>query len=112
MHFRHFAEGSKGFLGHFASNDLIFISERMLKKTYLRKFFLAENLEIKLKFVSVNRYGIWLSNEQLFLIIAQGAAKLWHVNVGGAKKIQPWTHSNLLLSKRATSKAIFSDLQL
>ena len=34
-----------------------------------------------------NRYGIGLSNEQLLINIAQGAAKLWPVKVGGPKKI-------------------------
>ena len=29
------------------------------------------------------RYGLGLSNELLFIIIAQGAAKLWPINVGG-----------------------------
>ena len=31
--------------------------------------------------VGPNRYGIGLSNELLFIIIAQGAAKLWSVNL-------------------------------
>ena len=33
--------------------------------------------------------GLGLSNEQLFIIIGQGAAKLWCVKVGGPKKIDP-----------------------
>ena len=33
----------------------------------------------------------------------KGLTKLWHVKVGGPKKIRPWTHSNpFLLSKRAS----------
>ena len=35
-----------------------------------------------------NRYGLGLSNESLFIIIAQGAAKLGPVKVGDTKKIQ------------------------
>ena len=35
--------------------------------------------------LSVNRYSLGLSNELLFIIIAQGAAKLWPVKVGGQK---------------------------
>ena len=40
--------------------------------------------------ISVNRYGIGLSNELLFVIIAQGATKLWPVKVGGQIKILVW----------------------
>ena len=31
----------------------------------------------------VNRYDLAISNEILFIVIAQGAAKLWPVKVGG-----------------------------
>ena len=41
--------------------------------------------------LSTNRYVLGLSNEILFIIIAQGAAKLWRVKVGGPKKIGPST---------------------
>ena len=37
--------------------------------------------------ISVNRCGKGLSNELLFVIIGQGAAKLSHVIVGGPTKI-------------------------
>ena len=39
--------------------------------------------------LSANRYGLWLSNEPLFIIIAHGAAKLCRVQIGGPKMIQP-----------------------
>ena len=35
---------------------------------------------------SANRYGLGLSNELLFIIIGQGAAKLWPVKVGDLKR--------------------------
>ena len=35
--------------------------------------------------LKANRYDLRLSNELLFIIIAQGAAKLWLVKVGGLK---------------------------
>ena len=55
--------------------------------------------------INTNKYGIGLSNVLLFINIGQGAAKLWHVKVGGPKKIWPWTHQNhFLLSKRASVK--------
>ena len=58
--------------------------------------------------LGANIYGLGLSNEPLFINIAQGAAKLWPVKVVGPKKIQSQSHSNLfLLSKREESKAIF-----
>ena len=37
--------------------------------------------------VSVNRYELGLSNELLFIIIAQEAAKLWTLKGGGPKKL-------------------------
>ena len=55
--------------------------------------------------LSTYRYDLGLSNELLIIIIAQGAAKLWPVKVGGLKKIWPRTHSNpVLLSKRARTR--------
>ena len=33
------------------------------------------------------RYGSGLSKELLYIIIVQGAAKVWPVNVGGPKKV-------------------------
>ena len=36
---------------------------------------------------SANRYDLGLSNEPLFIIIGQGAAKLWPVKVGGLRKL-------------------------
>ena len=50
------------------------------KITYLKS---AVILIFKL---NTNRYGIGLPNEQFFIIIAQEAAKLWPVKVGGLKK--------------------------
>ena len=44
---------------------------------------------------SANRYGLGLSNEPLFIIIAQGAAKLRHVKVGGPR-ILPYACSYLV----------------
>ena len=38
-----------------------------------------------------DRYGLGLSNEPLFIIIAQGAAKLWPIKVGDLKKIKDLT---------------------
>ena len=43
---------------------------------------------------SANRYDLGLSNEPVFIIIGQGATKLWPFKVGSQKKIQPgptWT---------------------
>ena len=34
-------------------------------------------------------YDLGLSNELLIIIIAQEAAKLWPIKIGGPKKIQP-----------------------
>ena len=60
-----------------------------------------------------NRYDLGLSNEPLFIIIGQGAAKLRPFKVGSSKKIRPSTTLNPnLLSKREASKAILLDLQL
>ena len=59
------------------------------------------------------KYSLRLSSELLFIIIGQGAAKLWPFIVGSPKTIWPWTDSNPILhSKWETSKAIVSDLQL
>ena len=57
---------------------------------------------------SANRYDLGLSNEPLFIIMGQGAAKLLPFKVGGQKKIPPRHISNpILLSKQEASKAIF-----
>ena len=62
---------------------------------------------------NVDRYDLGLSNEPLFIIIGQGAAKLWPFKFGSPKKIRPWTKStSISISKGEGSKAIFSDLQL
>ena len=50
------------------------------KITYLES---AAMLFLKL---SANIYGLGLSNELLFIIIAQGAAKMWPVKAGDPKK--------------------------
>ena len=53
--------------------------------------------------LSVNRFGLGLSNKLLFIIIAQGAAKLSPVKVGGMKKFLAHAKSNpFLLSKLVT----------
>ena len=50
--------------------------------------------------LSANRYDLGLSNEPLFIIIAQGAAKPWPVKVGSQRQILLWAHLNpFLLSK-------------
>ena len=36
--------------------------------------------------LSANRYAFGLLNEPLFIIVGQGAAKVWPVKVGGLKK--------------------------
>ena len=60
-------------------------------KYYINRICLSYDYELKsatmlLLKISVSRYGIGLSNEPLFVIIAQGAAKVWHVKVGGPKR--------------------------
>ena len=46
---------------------------------------------------STKRYDIGLSNEPLFIVIGQVAAKLWHVKVGSPKNIRLRTTSNSIL---------------
>ena len=59
------------------------------------------------------RYDLGLSNELLFIITAQGAAKFWPVKVGGLKKDLTQVVSSLfLLSKKLMHKAIFLEFQL
>ena len=59
---------------------------------------------------SVNGYGLGLSNELLFIIIAQGTAKLWPVKAKGLKKNLTQVFSDpFLQSKRLMHKAFFSD---
>ena len=54
--------------------------------------------------MSADRYDLGLSNELLFIIIGQGAAKLWPFQVGSPKKIQPRNVLNpILLNKRKVS---------
>ena len=59
--------------------------------------------------LGANRYGLGLSNEPLFIIIAQGVAKLWPVKVGSLKKI---LLRGLLECGPESSPGFFSDLQL
>ena len=56
-------------------------------------------------FFNANRYDLQLSNELLFIIIAQGATKLWPINVGGLEKylFSPRLSSFLLGKKRVNS---------
>ena len=44
--------------------------------------------------LSTNRYCLGLSNELLFVIVTQEAAKLWPVKVGGWIEIFVWAFSN------------------
>ena len=59
--------------------------------------------------LSANRYDLGLSNEPLFIIIAQGAAKLWPIKVGDLKKIQDSTPDH---TRVACAPEFFSDFQL
>ena len=56
-----------------------------------------------------NKYGLGLSNEILFIIIAQRAPKLWSVKVGDLKKISDPTPDHSQITRAAE---FFSDFQL
>ena len=58
---------------------------------------------------SVNRYGLGLSNELLFVIVTQGAAKLWPVKVGSPKRIMLCSPLECGLE---SSPGFFFDLQV
>ena len=60
----------------------------------------------------VNRYGLRLSNELLFIIIAQGAAKLCTVKVGGRKKSRVSPDLHCKKGSIPPGQEFFSDLRL
>ena len=58
--------------------------------------------------LSVNRYGLGLSYDLLFIIIALRAAKLWPVKVGGRMKILAWAFPNPLSLRKSLHVLDFS----
>ena len=57
----------------------------------------------------IDKYCFWLSNEPLYVIVTQGAAKLWRVKVGSLKRILP---RSLLQCGQGSSPVFFWDFKL